>query len=99
MINEGNIEFNPTYKYKKESNDYYYKNNKIRIPSWCDRIFYKKYNEENMIILKQYNCIQTINYSDHKPVFGVFEIYCKDYYKNEREKVLYEMININKLME
>ena len=51
-----------------------------------------------MIILKQYNCIQTINYSDHKPVFGVFEIYCKDYYKNEREKVLYEMININKLM-
>ena len=99
LINEGNIEFNPTYKYKKESNDYYYKNNKIRIPSWCDRIFYKKYNEENMIILKQYNCIQTINYSDHKPVFGVFEIYCKDYYKNEREKVLYEMININKLME
>ena len=99
FINEGNIEFNPTYKYKKESNEYYYKNNKIRIPSWCDRIFYKKYKEEPMIILKQYNCIQTINYSDHKPVFGVFEIYCKDYYKNEKEKVLYEMKHINKLKE
>ncbi len=99
FINEGNIEFNPTYKYKKESNEYYFKNNKIRIPSWCDRIFYKKYKEEPMIILKQYNCIQTINYSDHKPVFGVFEIYCKDYYKNEKEKVLYEMLHINQLKE
>ena len=95
-VDEGNIIFNPTYKFEKESDNYYFNKNKIRTPSWCDRIFYKKNlnNNEPSIILKQYDSINSINYSDHKPVFGIFEFYCKEYFTNEKEKVLYEMTHI-----
>jgi hypothetical protein len=37
---EGNIEFAPTYKLKKNDNRY----NLTRIPGWCDRIIYRSKN-------------------------------------------------------
>jgi hypothetical protein len=39
---EGKISFMPTYKFKKESNEY--DREKLRIPSWCDRILYRSEN-------------------------------------------------------
>ena len=64
---ENKIRFLPTYKYIKGYN--YYDLVK-RVPAWTDRILYK--NSDNVKCLK-YNSIN-IKISDHKPVFGLFEI-------------------------
>ena len=63
----------PTYKYKENSNEYDYS----RIPGWTDRILYKskKYYD---IMLCEYSSINNINLSDHKPVYAIFKIDCKD---------------------
>ena len=66
-IKEGEINFPPTYKYKKNTNSY---NIEKRVPSWTDRILYK--NNKNIRILL-YDRVN-LNLSDHKPIFGLFEI-------------------------
>ena len=66
-IEEGEINFPPTYKYKKNTNFY---NISKRVPSWTDRILYK--NSENIKSIF-YDRID-INLSDHKPIVGFFEI-------------------------
>lgn len=66
-IDEANITFPPTYKYIKGTNFY---NLSKRVPSWTDRILYKK---EKKIIPIYYNRI-CINFSDHKPIVGLYEI-------------------------
>ena len=68
-VTEGPIKFLPTYKYKKGAK--YYDLNK-RTPAWTDRILYKK--SENIKCIK-YNRIN-IKLSDHRPVYGIFEINC-----------------------
>ena len=75
IINEGIINFNPTYKFIKGQNKYEYNENKIRIPSWTDRIFYPKRNGIKNIM---YNSINTLFQSDHKPVIAVFDIFYKN---------------------
>ena len=75
LINEGNITFNPTYKFVKGKNEYEYNEEKLRVPSWTDRIFYVN---RNGIKVLMYNSINDIVLSDHKPVIGVFEIFCKN---------------------
>lgn len=67
---EGEIHFFPTYKYKEESDDYVLNN---RIPSFTDRIFYKV-KKINDLKLCEYNCINEIKYSDHKPVYAIFDL-------------------------
>ena len=74
IINEANIEFYPTYKFVKGTNDYDSNNGKTRIPSWTDRIFYPNKNGIKNIM---YNSIPDLLLSDHKPVVGIFEIFCK----------------------
>ena len=72
LIGEGNVLFNPTYKFQKGSNAYVGQ----KIPSYTDRIFYGK----NYKIKEQYyNSINNINYSSHRPVVGVYEV---DFSKN-----------------
>ena len=66
-INEGNIRFNPTYKFIKNSNEY----NKAKIPSYTDKIFY---GNKNGIKIITYDCINNLNLSDHKPVYGIFDM-------------------------
>jgi hypothetical protein len=74
------IEFAPTYKFDINSNNYD-TSAKKRVPSWCDRILYKiEKNEQNDFIecnQLSYNSINNYNQSDHKPVFGLFEIKVK----------------------
>ena len=74
LINEGNITFNPTYKFMKDSNNYINVKMKTKIPSYTDRIFYGKNKGITNIY---YNSINNIKYSSHKPIIGVFEI-CLD---------------------
>ena len=66
-INEEKIKFLPTYKYIK-GYDYY--DLSKRIPSWTDRILFKK-NED--IKCLYYDKIG-LKFSDHRPVYALFEI-------------------------
>ena len=71
-LTEGQIKFPPTYKYEIGTMEYATKKN--RVPSWCDRILYKKCD---IIELLEYNSIQDISFSDHKPVYGFFKVELK----------------------
>ena len=79
VIYEEKINFNPTYKFAKGENNYDYDENKLRVPSWTDRIFYLKKNGIKNIM---YNSINDLLLSDHKPIVGVFELFLKNPQKN-----------------
>ena len=66
-VDEAEITFPPTYKYVKGTNFY---NLSKRVPSWTDRILYKKGTKIKPLF---YDRI-CINISDHKPIAGLFEI-------------------------
>ena len=90
-VNEKKINFDPTYKYEKESNEYAYDEDKIRVPAWTDRIFYCKSEGIRML---SYECVKSLRYSDHRPVVGAFEI---DTYI--KEKSISNMKKFNKKIE
>ena len=103
-LNEKKINFDPTYKYEKESNEYAYDEDKIRVPAWTDRIFFCKNEGIKML---SYECVKSLRYSDHRPVVGAFEIDTyinentianmnKNYKKKEKENNEIELIDINK---
>ena len=96
IINEGEIKFFPTYKYEKNGDNYSFNIDKIRVPSYCDRIFFKNYYNEKKpsVILKEYNTIQSVKFSDHRPVYAVFDIFCTEFYSNEKEKLMNDLIQI-----
>lgn len=81
ILDEGKLSFNPTYKYNFGSDEYDSKAK--RIPSWCDRIFYKKTK-----LIKQicYNRTEYI-YSDHKPVYSVFDFCVIEEVKEDKKKL------------
>jgi hypothetical protein len=72
---EGEIKFPPTYKFSINTNSY--DTSRDRLPSWCDRILFKL-TEENGKIIEcesiEYNHIEELNLSDHKPVYACFDI-------------------------
>ena len=71
IVIEGPINFAPTYKFVPGSNNYINDSEKIRIPSYTDRIlFVDKRGIKNII----YKNIPTLMYSDHRPVCAGFEI-------------------------
>ena len=72
-LKEGIINFMPTYKYKENKDEFDYE----RIPGWTDRILYKSKKLYD-IMLCEYNSIQNIFLSDHKPVYAVFKINFKN---------------------
>jgi len=68
---EGDLNFRPTYRYNR--GDRTYSMEKMRIPSWTDRVLWKclpglKAN------LTAYNCCDEITTSDHSPVYATFEV-------------------------
>lgn len=89
-IDEAKITFPPTYKFALGTNEYDQK--KKRIPSWCDRILFKKYNEDNetdkYIFPLEYNYVINggFNCSDHRPIYGIFEIIVLEDIKNIKQK-------------
>lgn len=82
ILDEGNINFNPTYKYNFDSNDYDTKAK--RIPSWCDRIFFKKSNLIKQICYNRAECV----YSDHKPVYSIFDLTVYKEIKEDKQKLI-----------
>lgn len=67
---EAQINFPPTYKFDKYS-EVYDSSKKRRVPSWTDRILWKK---DPGIKSLSYNSVPTLQCSDHRPVFGQFEV-------------------------
>ena len=66
-IDEAEITFPPTYKFIKGTNFY---NLSKRVPSWTDRILFKKGKKITPIFYERI----CINFSDHKPIVGLYEI-------------------------
>lgn len=62
---EGEINFLPTFKYLVGSNQH----NLRREPAWCDRVLWK-----GSAILNRYSSCDSIQVSDHKPVFSHFSL-------------------------
>ena len=83
-MSEAKIKFSPTYKYYIGSTSY---DTTKRIPSWCDRIFYKKYSET--IPLAYNKCLLTI--SDHQPIYGVYKIRTEIVNKKIRQNILNQL--------
>jgi hypothetical protein len=82
---EAPIRFSPTYKYFIGSSQY---DTTQRVPSWCDRIFYKKYS--NTTPLAYNKCI--LNISDHQPVYGVYQIKTEIIDERQKQMILSQII-------
>nr|CAX72941.1 inositol polyphosphate-5-phosphatase E [Schistosoma japonicum] len=74
-FDEGRICFPPTYKFDINS-DVYDSSEKQRVPSYTDRILFLSKQKGNLICL-EYNYINTIRSSDHRPVFAIFSLILK----------------------
>jgi hypothetical protein len=68
-FDEGPIEFPPTYKYDLGC-DIYDSSEKMRVPSWTDRILWKK--APDLVLLERYDSCREVRTSDHRPVFAHF---------------------------
>ena len=81
-LEEGIINFMPTYKYKEKLNEYDFE----RTPGWTDRILYKSKKKYD-IMLCEYSSIQNIFLSDHKPVYAIFKINFKNREMNKKLEI------------
>ncbi|XP_075704100.1 phosphatidylinositol polyphosphate 5-phosphatase type IV-like isoform X2 [Rhinoderma darwinii] len=69
---EHTIEFLPTYKFDIGT-DTYDTSEKQRIPSYTDRVLFKSQYEGDVRVLRYDSC-PVLKTSDHRPVFGIFEV-------------------------
>ena len=84
-MDEAPIRFSPTYKYVLGKTEYDF--NK-RVPSWCDRIFFKKYS--NTIPLAYNKCLLGI--SDHQPIYGVYKLQIETINEEQKKMILNQII-------
>ncbi|XP_017773007.1 PREDICTED: type II inositol 1,4,5-trisphosphate 5-phosphatase, partial [Nicrophorus vespilloides] len=87
---EGDINFQPTYKYDVNS-DRYDSSEKARAPAWTDRIFFKGKG----IYQQLYRSFMELKISDHKPVNALFRseigIVNREKYRRIHEDLLKSM--------
>ncbi|XP_030063484.1 phosphatidylinositol polyphosphate 5-phosphatase type IV isoform X2 [Microcaecilia unicolor] len=69
---EAAINFLPTYKFDVRC-DTYDSTSKQRTPSYTDRILYKSRQKDDIQAVKYTSC-SVLKTSDHRPVFGVFQV-------------------------
>ena len=96
------INFMPTYKFDVNT-DNYDTSDKLRTPSWTDRILYRSKrlkvlnnnrNELNTIQTINYSCSKDIKFSDHRPVSGLYSVVIKYQCDEERSnRIREELMN------
>ncbi|KAM4664881.1 phosphatidylinositol polyphosphate 5-phosphatase type IV isoform 2-T2 [Discoglossus pictus] len=69
---EAEIQFLPTYKFDVGC-DAYDSTSKQRTPSYTDRVLYKSRHKGDIHVVKYASC-SLVKTSDHRPVFGSFEV-------------------------
>lgn len=70
---EGKLSFPPTFKVVRgrRGNEY----QRVRVPSYCDRILWHSLPlHRKNVKLREYGCVSEVDTSDHKPVYGVFDV-------------------------
>jgi inositol polyphosphate 5-phosphatase INPP5B/F len=82
------ISFPPTYKYDVGTDDWD-SSEKARAPAFCDRILYKGQRIEP----KKYDSVMTFRQSDHKPVYGVFEVQLQKRDEMQFKRVMEEVLS------
>ena len=86
QMDEAPIKFSPTYKYIIGSNEY--DKNKKRIPSWTDRILFKKFSGTSPLAYNK--CLLSL--SDHQPIYGVYRIKTEEINKDKKQKIMNQII-------
>eukprot|EP01129_Flabellula_baltica_P005730 TRINITY_DN2092_c0_g2_i7.p1 TRINITY_DN2092_c0_g2~~TRINITY_DN2092_c0_g2_i7.p1 ORF type:complete len:1408 (+),score=290.74 TRINITY_DN2092_c0_g2_i7:24-4247(+) len=92
---ESNITFPPTYKYDFGT-DRYDTSEKMRVPSWCDRIIYKVNDGSAKNIMYGRG---EMYQSDHRPVKGLFQIQVLDVDKKAQAKMEKSLYKITATLE
>ncbi|RLV89996.1 Polyphosphatidylinositol phosphatase INP52 [Spathaspora sp. JA1] len=96
QFNEGVITFPPTYKYDKGTSNYD-SSEKQRVPSWTDRVLFTSSTglSQDLTLLK-YDSVTDLVLSDHKPVYGVFDIKVDFINRERKAQISKELYNVYK---
>lgn len=71
-FNEPPIRFLPSYKHDIQS-DNYDSSSKNRVPSWTDRVLYRSADPSSIEPVTYSSCV-SVKVSDHRPVFGIYQV-------------------------
>ena len=87
-FSEGPLNFAPTYKYDRRS-DEYDTSEKSRTPAWCDRVLWRSLHPERVeqVHYRRWEA----NISDHRPISSGFRFQVKSVQRDDRARVKAEI--------